>query len=110
MEWDGGEISIEFEEDENGTIGNLINWFQKRIISQRGLYHGPEYSKIDRILVETENMKGQTVSGYILHNCYFLKASEVTYDYGSNDNVKYQCTFNADWIDSYYPLKLMNPL
>jgi len=110
IDYEGFDFNIDFEEDDHGTIGNFINWNQRRIITQDGLYNAPEYTKIDRIIVEAENMKGDTVAVYTFHNCFFMKANPIMYDYSSSNNVKYQCTFSTDWVDSYFPQKLIRVL
>jgi hypothetical protein len=103
-------VSMVMEEDENGTIGSFVNWFQRRIISQKGLYHSPILSKIDRMIVEVENSKGFPVAVYTFHNCYLNSAGSVTYDYSSNESVKYNLSISSDWMDSFFPLKYIHPL
>lgn len=107
LEYDGLEVKIVFEEDANGTIGNLINWFQRRVVDRDGTYTPPGQVKIDRLLVETHDNTGIPVGLFTFHGVYLLQASEVEYSYATNDNVKYSCVFNADWVNSSFPKKIV---
>lgn len=107
LEYDGLEVKIEFEEDENGTIGNFINWFVRRVVDRDGTYTPPGKVKIDRLLVETHDNNGVPVGLFTFHGVYLLQASEVEYNYNSNESVKYSCVFNADWVNSYFPKKIV---
>lgn len=97
---DGFELTITFEEDDSGTISKLINWLQRRIISNKqgriGLYESPGPMKSLSIIIQILDDTGREVSKYEYKGCYFLKASDISLDYSSNESVKIDITFGTD--------------
>ncbi len=96
LEFDGFEVRIEFEEDDRGTIAYFVNWLQRRIINEKGIYRNPGLNKIDRIIVDVKDELGNRITSYAFLDAYFLKADPPTYDYTSSDTVKIGITFGAD--------------
>jgi hypothetical protein len=103
LDYDGLELSINFEEDENGTIGNFINILQRRIIDRDGLYSAPAKMKLDKIIVQIEDHHGKPTAIYTFSNCFYLKSNEVNYAYDGNESVKYDVIFNADYYNVVFP-------
>ena len=102
IDFDGHELKMQLEEDSLGTIGYFINWLQKRIVDKNGLYTPPDQVKLDRVIVEVEDMNQIPVVVYTFHKCYFLNASDVTLDYSTSDSIKYDLVMNADWMDAQF--------
>lgn len=96
LNFEGFEFSITFEEDTQGTITRFIDWCQRRIMDTDGLYFNPGLTKIRSIMIETLDDQGDVNFITTFQDCYFLKASELKHDYGSNESVKYEITFNSD--------------
>ena len=96
---DGFELSIVFEEDEEGTIARLVDWLQKRIIVNDGTgrYVPPGLNKITFIDVNLLDDRKNIVSTYKFPDCYFLKANNVTLDYTDNNSTKYEIIFGSDF-------------
>ena len=109
LNFDGFELRMEMEEDTLGTISHFIAYLQKRIVDVDGLYSPPNAVKLDRIIVQIEDQNSVPVMIYTFHNCFFLQASDVTYDYGDNQSVKYQIVFGADFMSSVFPKRLAAP-
>ncbi len=105
LEHEGFEIKITFEEDNKGTISNLVNWLQRRIIYNdgSGRYVPPRRNRIQSIfiqVVDTVLNSGEVINEilrYEFTNCYFLRASEPNYDYGTNESIKYEIVFGSDF-------------
>lgn len=98
LDFDGFELKIIFEEDDKGTIAKLINWLQRRIITNEGFYVTPNLSKII-IDVIIRNDIGKPIQRYSFKQCYFLKSSEVVFDYSTNDSIKYEIIFGSDYYE-----------
>lgn len=104
LQHDGFEISIEFEEDDYGTIGSLINWLERcPIDSKTGNYRAPEAYKIPLMMVVTEDDSGVPIGVYSLLNSFYTNAVGSPLDYTASDSIKYTITFNTDIINSFYP-------
>lgn len=104
LEHDGFEVRIDFEEDERGTIGNLINWFQRLTIEpENGLYTPPDYVKLPLIGIVTETDIGMPIAVYSLHDAFYLNATGPDLSYTDNTSIKYSITFNVDIINSFFP-------
>jgi len=95
-------VTISFEEDENGTIAYLVNWLQRSIMRKDGLYNNPVNMKFGFIAVEIQDKNGIPVVYYVFHDPYFLGTSNPTYDYNSNDAIKYDITFGVDRVSTYF--------
>lgn len=108
LEYDGLELKIDFEEDENGTIGYFVNWLTRRIIDRDGTYTPPGQVKLDRIIVETHDKNSVPVALFTFHNCYYLQATVTDYAYNGSESVKYSITFNSDFMNSYFPKKIID--
>lgn len=95
----GFEFTIKFEEDEKGTIKQLIHNLVRLNIDDKGYHHNKVISNID-VAVFTPDGGNRAIGGHSYRvsfkDCYFLKASPATYDYSSNEKITYDITFNAD--------------
>jgi hypothetical protein len=101
---DGFEFSITFEDDEKGTITKLINFLQRKIIKPNGTYVAPKLNRVDQIDVQVLKSDGNLAYRFLFDNCYFLKSSPLTLDYGNNESLKYEIFFGCDffkWKDDY---------
>jgi len=104
LEHDGFEVSIEFEEDNYGTIGNLINWLQRCPIDSRtGNYRAPEAYQIPLMMVVSEDDNGVPIGIYSLSHSFYTNAQGPIFDYAQSDSIKYTVTFNTDIINSFFP-------
>jgi hypothetical protein len=106
MDYDGMEFKVEFEEDKWGTIGNLVTYLQRRVVDDKGIYTPPGKVKIPRVIVTTLNENNLPVGIFTFHQCYYLQCSENEYRYGSNESVKYNVTFNSDFMTAHFPLAI----
>ncbi len=100
LEHDGFEVTVTFEEDAKGTIARLIDWLQRRIIRKNGRYIPPGKNRLTGIycdVIKTEDNKRIITNKFYYTNCYFLRASAPTYDYGTNESIKREVTFGADF-------------
>jgi hypothetical protein len=95
-------VTIGFEEDENGTIAYFINWLQRLIMNQDGLYRSPMDMKFSFIIVEIQDNQGLPVVYYTFHDPYFLQTSEPQYSYASDESIKYNITFGVDRISTHF--------
>ncbi len=110
MKNDGFDVSIDFEEDEYGTIGDLVNWLQRSIVDNDGFYRSPDAYKIPLISVITETDFGLPLGVYTLHNAFYKNAEMSSLSYDSSSAVSYSITFNVDIINSFFPMAYaMNP-
>lgn len=95
-------ISVDLEEDELGTIEFFITWCQRNIIDENGYYVPPLQNRIGHLLVEITDPTGIPVLYYTFRDLYFLDASEVTYDYGSNDSIVRTIRFGIDRVETMF--------
>lgn len=108
LKHDGFEVTINFEEDEKGTIGFFISWMQRLAIEPNlGLYTPPDFVKLPMIGIVTENDIGVPVCAYTLHDAFYLSSSGAELDYGTSTSIKYSIVFNVDIINSFYPQAAM---
>lgn len=105
IDYDGLEFSIQFEEDQVGTITNFIQWLQRRMVTEDGLCQPPVNIRLKRFVITVENQFGVPVIMVFFNNVYFLRASTMNLNYAENGSVKYDVTFNADWMDVNFLLK-----
>ncbi len=91
------DIKITFEEDQNGTIGWLIQDLQESVIRD-GLHVCPKKSRLGDIHINFNNMQDNAVNSFIAKDVFFLGATGGNHTYDSNDSVKYDITFGTDVI------------
>lgn len=106
LEYDGLEIPITFEEDEYGRVGYFLNTLQKRIVDSNGLYSSPARMKLDKMIVQVENDKGIPVVIYTFNKIFLMSFDQTELNYGSNESVKYNAVFNADYYNVTYPIAI----
>ena len=97
LNYDGLEINLILEEDDEHTIQNLINWLQRRIIQPNGLYVPPGTNRLTEIRVDIVDNQENVVSSYSFPNAYFLKSNDVSMEYSNNDTMKYEIIFGSDF-------------
>jgi hypothetical protein len=102
LDHNGFEFTMKFEEDDVGTISNLIDNLTRLIIKPNGYYNTISRSVIDNIIVSVHRSDGVNVCTYVFNNCFFMKASTPTYSYDNNEKIVYDITFNADHFIKYY--------
>jgi len=107
LEYDGLELKMNLEEDEFGTISDFIHSLQKRVLNTDGTYNAPNKVYIDRIMVTVEDRFGIVVNHFTFHECFLLQASDIEFNYGSNDSIKYDLTFNCDYYSVLYPKRAL---
>jgi len=100
LESEGLELKVEFEEDSDHNIGLFIQYLQRRIMSQDGVYENPNNSYINSIdVIIGDRISGQARFKYSFKDCYFLNASEPNYAYANNEAISYVVTFGTDNFD-----------
>lgn len=102
LDHNGFEFTMKFEEDDQGTISNLIDNLTRLIISPGGYYKSIGESVIDNIIVSVHRSDGVNVCTYVFNNCFYLKSSTPTYSYDTNEKIVYDITFNADHFVKHY--------
>lgn len=96
LEFQGFEFAIMFEEDRYGTIGKFVNWCQRRLVDDSG-YHFPSHlNRIGRIVIEVFTDQDIPIYAHEYRNCYFLRATPITYDYTSTVAQKISITFGSE--------------
>lgn len=103
MDEDGLEIVLELEEDSLGTIAYFVQWLQRRVVDQDGTYTPPEQSKLDKIMIQVEDLYGLPVYFLTFNNIMFFGCDNVSYDYTGNQALSYTLHFNADWMSQITP-------
>lgn len=98
----GLDLEITYEEDELGTVAYLINWLQKQIIDEKGLYKGPLKNRM-MVMVEVQDKNGIPVAVYIFHDCYYHLSGEPRYSYAFNDSIKYNISYGFDRMSVSFP-------
>ncbi len=110
-ESDGMELRVEMEEDSFHNVSMFIQYLQKRIVSDTGVYEAPGISKLTSIDVdvfERQNVDGKELSemkkvvSYRFLDCFFLNSSEANYAYATNEAVSYVLTFGCDTYEILY--------
>jgi hypothetical protein len=96
FEHSGFEFSILFEDDAYGTIPKFVNWCQRRIIDDNGIYYPFFLSKVGNILFEAFNEQDILIYSYDFRDSYFLRATPITFDYTSTVGQKISITFGCD--------------
>jgi len=85
-----------FEEDMYGTIGNFVNWNQRKICDDSG-YHFPTHlNRIGNIIIEVFSEQDVPIYAHRYSNCYFLRSTPITYDYTSTVAQKISITFGSE--------------
>lgn len=109
LDHNGFEFTMTFEEDDQGTISNMIDVLTRKNINSDGYYKKYSDTVIDNIRIDVTRNDGVLVYAAIFENCFLLKASTAKYDYSSNESIKYEITFNADHFVKYYGKAHTNP-
>jgi hypothetical protein len=101
---DAKELSVQvlLEEDELGTIEFFITWCQRNIIDNDGYYTAPLKNRIGHLIIEVDDPNGIPIVFYTLKSLYYLNASDVTYDYSTNESIKRTVTFGVDRVETLF--------
>jgi hypothetical protein len=102
LDFEGFDLEIELEEDEQGTVEYFINWNQRNIITKEGYYNAPNDAKIKAFVLEVQDKKGFPVIYYTFHGLFFLQASPVNYTYNGNESIKRTVTFGCDRMSTVF--------
>jgi hypothetical protein len=103
LEMDGAlQVTVTFEEDELGTIAYFVNWLQRSIITEEGYYRAPRLSLIGHLVVEVQDKNGIPVVYHSFNDIFYLATSDVTYDYASNETIKYDITFGVNRMSTWF--------
>lgn len=95
-------ISVNFEEDENGTIAYFINWMQKCIVDSNGYYKAPSKNRIGNLVVEVQDRQGIPSVYYIFKNLSYVTSDSVSFDYAAAESIKYNITFSVEFMETWY--------
>ncbi|MFW6377454.1 MAG: hypothetical protein ACOCZ5_02295, partial [bacterium] len=93
LNFQGFNVDVTLEEDEQGTVEYFINWNQRNIIDRDGYYNPPNKVKFRAFTVEVQDKMGIPVVYYIFHDLYFLSANAASYTYTGNESIKRTITF-----------------
>ena len=96
LDHNGFEFTIKFEEDDQGTVKNLINVLTRSIIDSNGYYKKFNDAVVDNIIISTYRHDGTNVYKAFFENAYLLKSSNPTFSFNSSEKIEYDLTFNAD--------------
>jgi len=102
LDFEGLQFRVSFEEDELGTIAFFINWLQRRIIDNNGYYNAPSKTKIGHFVIEIQDKNGFPVVYYVFKNIVFNDATDPTFDYSSNEVLKYDITFVSEVLETWF--------
>lgn len=102
LKFEGFDLNITLEEDEQGTVEYFINWNQRNIIDSNGYYNAPNDVKMRAFTLEVQDKRGIPVVYYIFHDLYFLAADAVNYDYAGDKSVKRNITFACDRMSTVF--------
>ena len=98
-------IRMQMIEDERHTIGYFVQYLQNKNLNEYGVYRGnnlnDKYKEMD-ILVQIYKNDGEPVADYHYYDCFLLDATEPTYSYDSNEAIKYDLNFAADYYGVRY--------
>lgn len=96
LDHNGFEFTISFEEDNKGSIKNMIQILQSMIIDSEGYYRKFSNAVIPSLPISVIKPNGMRVYEMVFENCYFMKASTPTFSFVNNEKVTFDITFNAD--------------
>ena len=102
---DGYDFDVTFEEDEDGTVINFIQFLQQLIFFAKdgednaGNYRSQKYNRLSSIIINIYDDVGDIVRKVIFNNCFFLNASALDLDYDGNGAVQYTVTFHSDLME-----------
>jgi hypothetical protein len=96
LDFQGFEVQITLEEDEQGTVEYFINWLQRKIIDNEGYYNAPNKTKIPALVVEIQDKMGIPVLYYIFHDIFITHVDSIAYSYESNNPIRRNLTFACD--------------
>jgi hypothetical protein len=102
LNFEGFDLNITLEEDEQGTVDYFVNWNQRRIIDSEGYYKAPNSLKIPGFVLEVQDKMGIPIVYYTFHDIFFLNADPVQYSYANNDSIKRTLTFGCDRLSTVY--------
>ncbi len=97
LTFDGHEIQVTLEDDDSNTVLKLIQWLQRRIIHEDGVYHPPALNRLTEIRVDIMDELGNTVTSVSYPKAYFLKADNIDMSYESSNAMRYAITFGSDF-------------
>lgn len=96
LDHNGFEFNIKFEEDELGTVKELINNLTRKNIREDGYYNTYANTTLDRIVASVYTQDAWNVYKVYFYNCFYLKASQAQYSFDSNNKMEYDITFSCD--------------
>lgn len=96
LDHNGFEFTISFEEDNKGSIKNMIQVLQSMIIDKNGYYREFSRAIIPSLPISVIKPNGMRVYEVVFENCYFMKASTPTFSFANNEKVTFDITFNSD--------------
>ncbi len=108
LNFDGYELQLELEDDEKGTVRQLIEHFKSRNISDAGLYWPTNFSEISQLNIKVYNGLLKSPNEMIpvievtLKDLIFLQASEVSLNYSEQGSISYTVTLSAASIETKY--------
>jgi hypothetical protein len=102
LDFEGFNIDIVLEEDEQGTVEYFINWNQRNIIKKNGVYNAPDNAKIHAFVVEVKDKMGIPIVYYNFHDLFFLNASTANYSYQTNSSITRTLTFGVDRMTTIF--------
>lgn len=96
LEHNGFEFTIKMEEDELGTVKELIHKLVHKNINDEGYYQSYKNTTIKNIVASVYTQDSWNVYKIFFKNCFYLKASTAQYSFSNNDKIEYDVTFNCD--------------
>lgn len=96
LDHNGFEFTMKLEEDDNGSVNNLIQKLIRKNIDEDGFLRHYTQTVLDNIVVTVYQSDADNVRKVKFKNCYFMKASTAQYSYEDSKQITYDLTFNAD--------------
>lgn len=93
------EVSVLFDEDHEGTIGRFINWSQRRLFDENGVYYSNRINRIGTLLVEILDDQDNVIYNYRFNDIYYVNSQPITYDYSQSVAMKYSINFGCDFVE-----------
>lgn len=94
----GLDLRIEFDEDQQGTVAQLVRYCHKRILNEDGTYNAPDSARIRLIQVDILGFDNVVRTRYNCYGCFLFETEDMLYSYDNPEGIKYTLTFAVDYV------------
>jgi len=107
MDFNGYNINITLEEDDQGTIAYLIENLQELIMDNDNPFYNGNYAsqtqnRISSINVDIYDDFGDRVLGVSYKDAFYVDSTPIQLDYDSKDTLRYDITFHSSFIEKTF--------